>query len=250
MLLKDKIVVVTGAANGIGRASAVRLAQEGADLAILDREGDALKETGDAVRKLGRRCHEVVLDMTDYQKVEAAFAGIKRELGDPDVLVNNVGGSLRERAGSFWKIDPSTWDEMLGLCLKPALGCCYLVIDGMIAKGGGKIVNVGSDSAIVGSRGNAAYASAKGGIIGLTRSLARELAPHRINVNCVAPGYIATRANLAVPAEMVKKAIAETPLGFMGEPEDIANVVAFLATDQSRYMTGQTLVANGGRSFN
>ena len=250
MLLKDKIVAVTGSANGIGRAIALRLAQEGADLAILDREGDALKETGTAVRKLGRRCREHVLDMTDYKAVTAAFAGIVKELGAPDVLVNNVGGSLRDRAGPFWKLDPSTWDEMLNLCLKPAMGCCYLVIDGMIARGGGKIVNVGSDSAIVGSRGNAAYASAKGGIIGLTRSLARELAPHRINVNAVAPGYIATRANLAVPKEMVEKAIAETPLGFMGEPEDIANVVAFLATDQSRYMTGQTLVANGGRSFN
>ena len=250
MLLKDKIVAVTGSANGIGRAIALRLAQEGADLAILDREGDALKEVGAAVRKLGRRCREHVLDMTDYKAVTAAFAGIVKELGAPDVLVNNVGGSLRDRAGSFWKLDPSTWDEMLNLCLKPAMGCCYLVIDGMIARGGGKIVNVGSDSAIVGSRGNAAYASAKGGIIGLTRSLARELAPHRINVNAVAPGYIATRANLAVPKEMVEKAIAETPLGFMGEPEDIANVVVFLATDQSRYMTGQTLVANGGRSFN
>lgn len=250
MLLKDKIVAVTGSANGIGRAIALRLAQEGADLAILDREGDALKEVGAAVRKLGRRCREHVLDMTDYKAVTAAFAGIVKELGAPDVLVNNVGGSLRDRAGPFWKLDPSTWDEMLNLCLKPAMGCCYLVIDGMIARGGGKIVNVGSDSAIVGSRGNAAYASAKGGIIGLTRSLARELAPHRINVNAVAPGYIATRANLAVPKEMVEKAIAETPLGFMGEPEDIANVVAFLATDQSRYMTGQTLVANGGRSFN
>jgi NAD(P)-dependent dehydrogenase (short-subunit alcohol dehydrogenase family) len=250
MLLKGRIAVVTGSANGIGRACAIRLAQEGADLALLDIEAGPLAEVAAECRQLGHRVQEIVVDMTDQKLIADAFKRVVAELGAPDVLVNNVGRSLRERAGPFWKVDPETWDWMLDICLKPALGCSYHVIEGMIAKGGGKIVNIASDSALVGTRAMTAYAAAKAGVVGFTRSLARELAPHRINVNAIAPGFIMTRAMQAIPQDLIDKAVAETPLGMLGDPEDIANAVAFLATDQSRYMTGQTLIVNGGRWFN
>lgn len=250
MWLKDKVAVVTGAANGIGRASALRLAREGAHLALLDIEADTLADVAAEVRATGRRVLAMVVDMTDPAAVAQAFETVHTELGATQVLVNNVGRGLRERAGPFWQVDPSTWDWMLDICLKPAMASSYHVLGGMVAAGGGKIVNIASDSAIVGTRAMSAYAAAKGGVIGLTRSLAKELAVHRINVNAIAPGFIATRAMQAIPQPLIDKAIAETPLGFMGEPEDIANVVAFLASDQSRYMTGQTLIVNGGRAFN
>jgi NAD(P)-dependent dehydrogenase (short-subunit alcohol dehydrogenase family) len=250
MLLEGKIAVVTGAANGIGRAIALRLANEGGDLAILDREKEALAETAAEVRAQGRRVIDLVVDMTDRAAIDAAFDRIATELGPVDVLVNNVGGSLRDRAGPFWSVDPSTWQEMVELCYLPGMACAYRVIEGMIAKRGGKIVNMASDSGIVGSRANAAYSAAKAGVVGFTRALARELAAYRINVNAIAPGYIRTRAMERIPQDLIEKAIAETPLGFMGEPEDVANAVAFLATEQSRYITGQTLIVNGGRWFN
>jgi acetoacetyl-CoA reductase/3-oxoacyl-[acyl-carrier protein] reductase len=250
MKLKGKLAVVTGAANGIGRAIAVRLAEEGAPLALLDIEAATLVDSARAARVHGGKVLDLVCDMTDRPAVDAAFDRIAKELGDVAVLVNNVGGSLRDRAGPFQHVDASTWQEMLDLCYLPAFACAYRVIDRMIANGGGKIVNIASDSGIVGSRANAAYSAAKAGVVGFTRALARELAQHRINVNAVAPGYIRTRAMERIPQELIEKAIAETPLGFMGEPEDIANAVAFLATDQSRYVTGQTLIVNGGRWFN
>jgi len=247
MLLNNRIAVVTGGAHGIGRAIVQRLASEGATLAILDLDATSLAETASL---LSGGAITFAIDMTDRNAVDTAFDRIQSELGPVDVLVNNVGGSLRERAGPFWKVDPGTWREMVDLCYLPGMACAYRVIDGMIGKGGGKIVNIASDSGIVGSRANAAYSAAKAGVIGFTRALARELAPHRINVNAIAPGYIRTRAQDRLPKDMIEKAIAETPLGFMGEPEDIANAVAFFATDQSRYVTGQTLIVNGGRWFN
>jgi len=250
MLLRGKIAVVTGAANGIGRAIALRLADEGAHLALLDLEEGALAEVAAAAQSRGRKVLSLKVDATRRDQIDAAFDRIANEQGPVDVLVNNVGGSLRDRAGPFQKVDPSTWQEMVDLCYLPGMACAYRVIDGMIRKGGGKVVNIASDSGIVGSRANAAYSAAKAGVVGFTRALARELAPHRINVNAIAPGYIRTRAMDRLPREMIDKAIAETPLGFMGEPDDVANAVAFLATEQSRYITGQTLIVNGGRWFN
>jgi len=250
MLLAQKTAVVTGAANGIGRAIASRLAAEGAALAVLDIDAEALAGVAGDIRGQGGKVLEFVADMTARRAIDQAFDQIAAKLGHVDVLVNNVGGSLRDRAGPFWTVDPSTWQEMVDLCYLPGMACAYRVITGMIAQGGGKIVNIASDSGIVGSRANAAYSAAKAGVVGFTRALARELAPHRINVNAIAPGYIRTRAMDRIPQDLIEKAIAETPLGFMGEPEDIANAVAFLATDQSRYITGQTLIVNGGRWFN
>ncbi|MGE0387721.1 MAG: SDR family NAD(P)-dependent oxidoreductase [Gammaproteobacteria bacterium] len=251
MQLKDSIAVVTGAAHGIGRATAIRLAAEGASIAILDLDADALAGTAADVQAAGApRTLPLVLDLTAREAIAAAFARIRAELGPVDVLVNNVGRSLRDKAAPFGSLPPQSWDDMLDVCLRPTLACTHQVYNDMRDRRSGRIVNIASDSAIVGPRANAPYAAAKGGVVGFTRALARELAPFAVNVNAIAPGYIRTRAMDTIPKELIEKAIAETPLGFMGAPEDIANAVCFLATDQSRYITGQTLIVNGGRWFN
>lgn len=250
MWLRDNIAVVTGAANGIGRASAARLADEGADLAILDIDEAGLIETAALIEKRGRRALTIGIDFRDRNAVAPAFARIRQTFGAIDVLVNNVGRSLRDQAALFADLDPETWDFMIDVCLRPTLACTHQVVGEMSRRRRGKIINIASDSVFVGSRANAPYVAAKGGVLGFTRTLARELAQFNINVNAVAPGYIKTRAMELLPKEMIEKSVAETPLGRMGEPEEIAHAVAFLASDQCSFMTGQTLVINGGRSFN
>jgi len=150
----------------------------------------------------------------------------------------------------FRESDPQLSDFLIKISLQTTIDCSRQVVASMCDRHGGKIVNIASDSAFIGSKSAAAYAAAKAGVIGFTRSLSRELAPFQINVNAIAPGYIKTRASTLLPKAFIDKAIEETPLGFLGEPEDVANAVAFFASDESRYVTGQTLIVNGGRWMN
>lgn len=250
MDFNGKRAVVTGAAHGIGRAIAERLAGEGADLCLMDRDGEALEALAAALAGNGRLVVPCAVDFLQPAQVEAAFELLKATLGHADILVNNVGHSLREAMAPFGEVPPAAWDLMLDVCLKPAMACAHHLIPGMKERRYGKIVNISSDSAFVGPRANAPYAAAKAGLIGFARALARELAPFGINVNTVAPGYIRTRAMAAHTPEQLAKVVADTPLGVIGEPQDIANAVAFFASAQSRFVTGQTLIVNGGRWFN
>lgn len=249
-LFTGKVAVVTGSAHGIGQAIAHKLAQGGADVVVMDRDREALEVTALELGSHGRKVLPLVVDFTDMTQIESAFAQIRQDFGKVDILVNNVGHSLREAMAPFGEIEPELWDLMLDVCLKPAMACCHHVIKDMKARGSGKIVNISSDSAFVGPRANSPYAAAKAGVIGFSRALARECAPFKINVNVVAPGYIRTRAMAAHTPEQLAKVVAETPLGMIGEPEDIANAVAFFASEESRFATGQTLIVNGGRWFN
>lgn len=248
--LAGQRAVITGAAHGIGLAIAQRLVQDGADVAVLDRDAPALADAAAGLRATGRRALEVVVDFTDLQQVDAAFTRIAAELGPVDILVNNVGHSLREAMASFEEVPPHLWDLMLDVCLKPAMACCHHVLPGMKARGYGRIVSISSDSAFFGPKTNAPYAAAKAGLIGFARSLARDCAPHGITVNTVAPGYIQTRAMAAHSPEALAKVMADTPMNKLGQPEDIAHAVAYFASPQAGFTTGQTLIVNGGRWFN
>jgi NAD(P)-dependent dehydrogenase (short-subunit alcohol dehydrogenase family) len=249
-MLAGKIAAITGPAHGIGRATAIMLARHGADLALLDRDAAALADVAAEIVSLGRRALPVAGDLTDRAHIKSSFAHIRDELGPVDILVNNVGQSARERAAAFRDFDPGLSDFLVRLCLQVTMDCTQEVIGAMQDRNSGKIVNIASDSAYTGSKSAAPYAAAKAGVIGFTRSLAREVARHRITVNAIAPGWIRTRATDLLPAAYVEQAIAETPMGFLGHPDDIANAVLFFASDMSRYATGQTLIVNGGRWMN
>ncbi len=245
--LADRIALVTGAGNGIGRASALALAADGADLFLIDIAGDDVAAAAEAVRNLGQRAEFAVADCTDDGALTAAIETARQAYGRIDILFNNVGQSAREKASPFLESDEETWRFVIETSLLATLRCSRLVAPEMRQRGRGRIINMSSESAFAGDVGLVDYAAAKMGVIGFTRALARELAPHRVTVNAVCPGPIRTRAQERLPAEVIKAINDSIPMGFVGEPEDVAKVVAFLASDDSRYITGQSILIDGGR---
>jgi NAD(P)-dependent dehydrogenase (short-subunit alcohol dehydrogenase family) len=243
----DRIALVTGAANGIGRASALRLAREGADLVVVDREGDTLQGVAREIEAAGRRVLPITADWTDPGAVEAAFAAIRQRFGRIDILFNNVGQSARERATEFHLSEEATWRFVIEVSLLATMRATRLAVEEMRSRRSGRIVNMSTESAFYGDVGFADYAAAKMGVVGFTRSLARELAPFRVNVNAVCPGAIRTRAHDRLPKEVIDKVRNSVPMGYVAEPEDVAGVVAFLASDDARYITGQSILIDGGR---
>ena len=243
----DRIAVVTGAANGIGRASALRLAREGADLVLVDREGDTLQAVARDVEAAGRQVLPITADWTDAGAVHAAFAAIRQRFGRIDILFNNVGQSARERASEFHVSTEETWRFVIEVSLVATMRATRLAVEDMRARRSGRIVNMSSESAFYGDVGFVDYAAAKMGVVGFTRSLARELAPFHVNVNVVCPGAIRTRAHDRLPKEVIDKVRNSVPMGYVAEPEDVAGVVAFLASDDARYITGQSILIDGGR---
>jgi len=242
--LAGRIAVVTGAANGIGRASALALGRQGAVLAVLDLEADPLAAVA---AELGPGTLAIPADCTDRLAVEDAFALVQDRLGPVDILFNNVGQSAREKASAFHVSDPETWAFVLGVSLRSAMLATRQVVGRMRERRSGKIVNMSSESAFYGDVGLVDYAAAKMGVIGFTRALARELAPFQVNVNAVAPGAIGTRAHERLPPEVIDTIKQSTPMGYIGTPDDVANAVVFLASDESRFITGQSLLIDGGR---
>lgn len=245
--LEGKLAVVTGAANGIGRASALRFVSEGANLAILDREEDTLAETAEMARKAGAEVLALTVDCTKEDAVVEAFKRIYADAGFVDLLMNNVGQSARERASEFYKSSSEVWHFILDVCLMSTLLASRQVTPAMREAGRGKIVNVASNAGLAGEVGISEYAAAKMGVIGFTRSLAREMAPFKVNVNAVCPGVTKTRVLDQISDEFLDKIRDSIPLRFFAEPEDIAAAAAFLGSDDARYMTGQSVVVDGGR---
>ncbi|WP_329409582.1 3-oxoacyl-ACP reductase FabG [Nocardia vinacea] len=243
----DRVAVVTGAAQGIGAATAQLLAAQGAQVAVLDRNAPA--DTAEQIVAAGGVAHSYVCDVTDRASVESVFADIATDLGGPHILVNNAGIT---RDDLFFRLSEDDWNAVLAVNLTGVFHCTQAAQEYMVAQRYGKIVSLSSRSAL-GNRGQANYAAAKAGIQGLTATLAIELGPYNINVNAVAPGYIATAMTAAtanrvgLTAEDHQKAVAErTPLGRVGQPEEVAAVIAFLASDEASYVSGQTLYVNGG----
>jgi NAD(P)-dependent dehydrogenase (short-subunit alcohol dehydrogenase family) len=245
--LAGRIALVSGAANGIGRASALRLAREGADLVVVDREGQTLEAVAHAIEALGRHALPVTVDWTDAAAVRETFAATRRRFGRVDILFNNVGQSARERASEFHLSQEETWRFVIEVSLLATMRATREVVEEMRNRRGGRIVNMSTASALYGDVGLADYAAAKMGVIGFTRSLARELAPYQVNVNAVCPGAIRTRAHDRLPREVIEKVRTSVPMGYVAEPEDVAGVVAFLASDDARYITGQSILIDGGR---
>jgi 3-oxoacyl-[acyl-carrier protein] reductase len=244
-----RVALITGASRGLGAAIALRLARDGCDVALNFVADDARDNAAEAeavaeqARKLDVEALCVEADVTDRAAVEAMVAEVGERLGPVDVLVNNA-GITRDR--TLRKLAPEDWDSVLAVNLTGAFNCCRAVVEGMTDRGWGRIVSVSSVVALLGNFGQTNYAASKAGLIGLTRSLAREVARKGVTVNAVAPGFIRTEMTAAIPPEVVEQIVATIPIGAMGEAIDVANAVAFLASDEARYITGHVLSVNGG----
>ena len=244
MLLDGKVALVTGASRGIGRAIALRLAAEGASVA-LNYAGNAAKaaEVKELAEKGGARAMAIQADVADAAAVDAMVKQVMEEFGRIDILVNNAGIT---RDGLLARMKEEDFDAVLATNLKGVFHCTKAVAKAMMKARYGRIVNLASVVGVMGNAGQANYAAAKAGIIGFTKSVAKELAPRGITANAVAPGFIGTDMTAGLSDKVREGMEQAIPLGRMGQPEDVANAVLFLASDQASYITGQVVHVDGG----
>ena len=243
-----KIVVVTGAAGGIGTAISTRFASEGGTVISVDKNAEWLGILDTVMGDKGLKTELLELDCSDYGLVSKAAADIEKRHGRIDVLINNCGQSARQKQSDFLDSEPELWEWLINTNLRPTMKWSRAAAPGMKARGYGKIVNTASESAIFGDPKLVDYAAVKGGVIGFTRGLAREVAPFGINVNAVSPGVTRTRAvTEGVPPEVVEAAMKSIPRGKMCEPEDMAAVIRFLASEDAIGVVGQNIIVSGGR---
>jgi 2-hydroxycyclohexanecarboxyl-CoA dehydrogenase len=241
--LGGKVAFVTGAGRGIGKAIARRLAEEGCKVALADLDEKSARASAG---EIGAGSIGLAIDVARLENVRAAVGEADRRLGPIDVLVNNAGWDKPE---PFVQNSEETWDKIIAIDLRGPINCCRAVLDSMAARGRGRIVSISSDAGRVGSSGEAVYSGAKGGVIAFSKTLAREMARHNITVNCVCPGPTDTPMLQELAAhnpklhEALKRAV---PLRRVAAPEDIASAVAFLASDDASYITGQALSVSGG----
>lgn len=245
--LKGRTAIVTGGANGIGRGCALRFVKEGAALAVIDLEEEPLTALHAEIETLGGTLFARAGDCTDPETVRAFVAGAERELGPVDILLNNVGQGARERKASFLDSTEEVWRFVVEVNLFTTMRFSRLLAPGMAERGWGRIINMASESALIGPVGSHDYGAAKAGVLGFTRAVARELAPRGVTVNAICPGPVMTRALERSAGEEARKAMVSIPVGFVGEPEDIAGMAALLASDEGRFITGQSIIVNGGR---
>jgi 3-oxoacyl-[acyl-carrier protein] reductase len=244
MTLAGKTALVTGGSRGIGRAICLRLAAQGANVGVnyVSQSGAAEAVVAEIVAAGGKGFISG-FDVADSAAVQEAMKRIASEQGNLDILVNNAGIT---RDGLLARMKDEDWEAVLTTNLKGAFLCTKEGIRGMMKKRWGRIINISSVIACAGNAGQVNYAAAKAGLVGMTKSLAQELAPRNITVNCVAPGYIVTDMTAELSEEIKERILAAIPLARLGQPEDVAAAVAFLAAEESAYMTGQTLHVNGG----
>ncbi|MBM4306636.1 MAG: 3-oxoacyl-[acyl-carrier-protein] reductase [Deltaproteobacteria bacterium] len=243
MELSGKVALVTGGAQGIGKAIALLLANNGADVAISDINLEKAQETANEIQALGKRSIALKANVADFKEVEQMVETIVGQLGRIDILVNNA-GITRDRL--ILRMTEEDWDAVLDVNLKGTFNCTKAAIRYMSKQKSGKIVSIASVTGEMGNAGQANYGASKAGVIGFTKTIAREFATRGINVNAIAPGYIQTAMTEAVPdkaKEMLKQMI---PMERLGQPEDVAQAVLFFVSERSSYITGQVLNVNGG----
>jgi 3-oxoacyl-[acyl-carrier protein] reductase len=239
----NRVALITGASRGIGRATALALAHAGYDVVAAARSMQGASEALDELRAANPTASAVNLDLASPESIKEAIGRVVKEKGRVDVLVNNAGIT---RDGLAVRMKAADWDAVLRTNLDGSFLCIQQVLAGMMRNRWGRIVNITSVVGQAGSPGQVNYAASKAGLIGLTKSLAQEVASRNITVNAVAPGYVSTDMTKDLPEELKQTIMAKIPLARMGTPEDIAAAVKFLASDEASYITGQVLAVNGG----
>ncbi len=247
MRFENQVAIVTGAGRGIGHAIAVRLAGEGARVASVSRTEANAQKTADEINQAGAGTAKAyAVDVADHAAVQRVGASILEEFGRVDILINNAGVT---RDGLSIRMSPEDWDTVIDTNLKGAFNFAQSVMRSMVKQRSGCIINISSVIGLIGNAGQANYAASKAGLIGLTKSLARELASRGITVNAIAPGLIETDMTSVLSEELRKNILGKIPLGNFGTPDDIASAVAFLASVEAKYITGQVLAVDGGMAM-
>ena len=243
MRLKDKVALITGGARGNGRAIAISFAKEGADIAVGDVNAEEAAKTCIEIEALSRKALALTMDVTDYTKVEEAVNKILDKFGKVDILVNNAGMA---KDNLLLRMTEGEWNDVIATNLKGVFNCTKVFVKAMLKAKKGKIINLSSVIGLTGNAGQANYAASKAGIIGFTKSIAREYASRGIAINVVAPGYIQTEMTEKLPEKSREEILKRIPLGRFGTPHDVAGVCLYLASPEADYITGQTIVVDGG----
>ncbi len=242
--LSDKIALITGSTRGIGKATALKLSEAGAKVIITGRSEDRAKEVAKEIsERTGNETFAYGMDIGNKESIENTIKRIFEEVGDIDILVNNAGIT---KDTLFLRMKYEDWEEVIRVNLTGTFLVTNMVVKRMIKKRWGRIINISSVVGFTGNVGQANYASAKAGLIGFTKTLAKELASRNITVNAVAPGFIQTDMTEVLPEDIKESYLKQIPMGRFGTPEDVANVVLFLASDLSSYITGEVIHVNGG----
>jgi len=241
--LNDKVAIVTGAAQGIGLATAIRFATEGARVVVADLSAARVEAAVASLRAAGGRALGCLVDVTDRVTIDAMVAEVRAEWGRIDVLINNAGITKDARLA---KMSAAQFDSVIAVNLKGVFECTQAVAESMVAQGSGSIVNASSVVGLYGNFGQTNYAATKAGVIGLTKTWARELGPKGVRVNAVCPGFVKTAILETIPDEVMQKMVAKVPLGRLGTPEEIAAVYTFLASDDASYLNGAVIEVSGG----
>ena len=253
MRFDGRTVIVTGGGGGIGGATCRRFVREGARLAVFDLDLDAAERVAASIRSDGGAAEAFRCDITDRSNVDASMAAVESRLGPVDVLVNNAGWDIFR---PFTKTEPVQWDRLIAINLVGALHMHHAVLPGMVARKAGRIVNISSDAARVGSSGEAVYAACKGGLVAFSKTIAREHARHGITVNIVCPGPTDTalfadyKEGAGNPEKLEEAFRRSIPLGRIGRPDDLPGAILFFASDDAAYVTGQVLSVSGGLTMN
>jgi 2-hydroxycyclohexanecarboxyl-CoA dehydrogenase len=247
--INGKVAVVTGGAGGIGAAICRRFGEEGASVAVFDINQDAAEAVAGTIREAGGTARAYAVDLTSQESVVAAVAGVEGELGPIDIMVNNAGW---DRAGTFLDTDKDLWERIVAVNLYGPLYMHHAVLKGMVERGAGRVVNIASDAARVGSSGEAVYAFCKGGLVAFSKTMARELARKQISVNVVCPGPTDTALFREFCGEgeygdKLRAGLARSiPFGRLGQPDDLPGIVVFLSSDDAAFITGQVISVSGG----
>lgn len=250
MKLNNKVAVVTGGGRGIGRAICVKLAQEGADVIVASTSPEPAAEVLAEIEACGRKGAFIQTDVSDYDSVKRTISQVFDTFGRIDILVNNAGGSARGKMTHFCDSEEDTWDYVLNTNLKGVMYTCRQVINHMLERGSGSIVNIASVAGMIGTAGQADYSASKGAVIAFSQALAKECSTQGVRINCVSPGPTSSDAGRSIPPEMRKNLAMEslfksTGFGRFGEPDDIANMTAFLASEEAKFITGQNYAVCG-----